>query len=302
MRDFTLKPVLNLSPPSTPLSSATGGVVRKNQVVFRDDYYDKATCIASVESDISSSTGVEDDMIDDDFVIMMNTTEERMKIERSLSKDSSSTGIMSDDAKMKKKRHSQAVAAGVTTGAFGLMFGGPIIGALVGFGTTAVAKMDQHSVVGDAVRGVGDLALVATDKVKEIDEKHQISNKTSEKVKEIDLKLHVSEKSNEIAIKTVATIEKMKATENYHIVQHHVGRVGNTMNSVSNKVNDSARGIIGKMINDFQTHVLLLDDDAEFDKQIAYLYMQRTLQQEEKDLLRFTNEEKKNFQKLEINK
>lgn len=76
-----------------------------------------------------------------------------------------------------RSRRKVATAAGIAGGVVGLMFGG-VVGGVVAGGTAAYVAKNRPGIAGDAARAVGDVALVATDKVREVNEKHQIVNKT----------------------------------------------------------------------------------------------------------------------------
>jgi hypothetical protein len=73
--------------------------------------------------------------------------------------------------------------AGVLCGLFGCLLCGPII-ALI-FGGYAAYATSKDGTIGDAARAVGDVALTARDKAKEVDEKHDIVEKTKVSLREI---------------------------------------------------------------------------------------------------------------------
>lgn len=203
-------------------------------------------------------------IVDDDFVVMVNSTEQRSLLQKQ------SRSASFDMSKDEKDLHIKAVAAGITTGAVGLVLGGPIAAAIIGFGTTFVAKADKNSPVGEAARSFGELAISATDKVKEIDAKHQISVHTAEKVKEIDTKFHITEKSSELFTKTAAGVNTvMHTTQNR--VRHY-----NEKHGWTDRLMNVWKG--------FERTILLTEDDLEFTRQIQYLIMERQLEKEQEQL------------------
>jgi hypothetical protein len=66
--------------------------------------------------------------------------------------------------------------AGVLCGLFGCLLCGPIL-ALIAGGYAAYAT-SKDGAIGDAAQAIGDIALIAVDKAKEVNEKHDILEKT----------------------------------------------------------------------------------------------------------------------------
>jgi len=64
------------------------------------------------------------------------------------------------------------VAAGTAGAVIGLFLGGPVISVVLGLGTAYYTK--QEGVTGDLARALGDVALVARDKFREVDSEHHI--------------------------------------------------------------------------------------------------------------------------------
>lgn len=72
--------------------------------------------------------------------------------------------------------------AGVLCGLFGCLLCGPILALITG-GYAAYAT-SKDGAIGDAARAIGDVALNARDKAKEVDEKHDIVEKTKVSLRE----------------------------------------------------------------------------------------------------------------------
>jgi len=68
--------------------------------------------------------------------------------------------------------------AGIASGVVGLLLGGPILALLFGFGAAYAA--DQEGVAGDAARAIGDLALQARIRARDINEKHKVADQAQE--------------------------------------------------------------------------------------------------------------------------
>ena len=63
-------------------------------------------------------------------------------------------------------------AAGVATGVLGFILGGPMMAVVFGFGSAMAA--DTDGAAGDIARAVGDVAIVAQVKAKEVNDKHHL--------------------------------------------------------------------------------------------------------------------------------
>lgn len=75
-----------------------------------------------------------------------------------------------------ERQQNRKIGAGVASGTFGFLLGGPFLGLLFGFG--AAYATEQSGAAGDISRSIGDLALTAKDKAIEIDNKHNVVEKT----------------------------------------------------------------------------------------------------------------------------
>ena len=102
--------------------------------------------------------------------------------------------------------HDRMVGAGVASGVIGMLVGGPFLGMLLGFGA-AYASTNTDGAVGDAARAVGDVALVAKEKAKQVDAKHNLvtkskiaANEAWERAKQVDRKHNVLAKSKDFVV------------------------------------------------------------------------------------------------------
>lgn len=100
-----------------------------------------------------------------------------------------------------------ATAAGVGTGALGMLVGGGPLGAVVLGFSAAFAAEKKEGVVGDSARAVGELALSAQKLATEIDDKHHVVDKTLlvageawNKAKELDREHKIVEQARDVAI------------------------------------------------------------------------------------------------------
>lgn len=79
----------------------------------------------------------------------------------------------------RKERRRQIGGAAAVGGIAGLVLVGPVIG-LVAAGGAAAAAAAGKGPVGDVARATGNLASNAGDRVKEFDQKHKVTKKTSQ--------------------------------------------------------------------------------------------------------------------------
>ena len=122
------------------------------------------------------------------------------------------------------------------------MFCGPIFGILLGFGTAFATK--KEGALGDSARAVGDVALVAQEKAKEIDQKHSVvqrcrvaSAQTWEKAKEMDKKHHVLAKTQEFAIFCARSIKEF--VQKHKVVERSADAVGQAANWATEQINNA---------------------------------------------------------------
>lgn len=89
----------------------------------------------------------------------------------------------------------RTVGAGAAGAILGLLVGGPVFSLVLGFGTVYYTK--QEGATGDLARALGEVALVARDKWKEVDSKHHIvdqsrqaANEAIHRIQEADRRHH----------------------------------------------------------------------------------------------------------------
>jgi hypothetical protein len=84
------------------------------------------------------------------------------------------------------------VAAGTAGAVIGLFIGGPVISLVLGLGTAYYVK--QPGAAGDLARALGDVALVARDKFREVDSEHHIIEQSRAAAKEALQKLQEADR------------------------------------------------------------------------------------------------------------
>jgi hypothetical protein len=77
--------------------------------------------------------------------------------------------------------HDRMVASGTAGAVLGLLTGGPVGALIAGFGL-AYYSTRKDGAAGDAARAVGDVALIASEQARELDERHHIVDKTKKAV------------------------------------------------------------------------------------------------------------------------
>lgn len=118
-------------------------------------------------------------------------------------------------------------AAAIAGGVAGLALCGPVVGLVgaVGVGTLAATQPNK---AGDVARASGDVVIAAGERAKELNQKHEIVEKTKratkglvDKGKEIDEKHHISEKTQKGVGKIV---QKTKEFEEKHRIGEKAGK------------------------------------------------------------------------------
>jgi hypothetical protein len=86
--------------------------------------------------------------------------------------------------------------AGVASGMFGMLVGGPVLAILLGLGTAYAA--DQPGAAGDAARSVGEVAIVAQNKFKKLDEEHKFVERSKVVAAEAVQKLQEADRDHRL--------------------------------------------------------------------------------------------------------
>jgi hypothetical protein len=114
-------------------------------------------------------------------------------------------------------------AAGIATGVIGFLVGGPMMAVVFGF--SAAVATDSNGAAGDIARAVGDVAMLARMKAKEVDDKHHLVQRSRilaseciKKAKEVNQKHKVVKKVKGLITWTLAkfvrTTESKRAKPN----------------------------------------------------------------------------------------
>lgn len=74
--------------------------------------------------------------------------------------------------------HDRMVASGTAGAVVGLLIGGPFLAAIAGFGSAYATQ--KEGVAGDATRALGEVALTAKEKARELNSKHHIVDKSKQ--------------------------------------------------------------------------------------------------------------------------
>jgi hypothetical protein len=117
--------------------------------------------------------------------------------------ESSSSSQQAREGDYEKQRR---VGAGVAGAVFGLFVGGPLGAIILGLVTLSYAK--KEGAAGDVARGLGDVALVARDKAKELDDKHHIVDKSKDAASEAMDRLKKSRRNEELKQKSKRCFRK----------------------------------------------------------------------------------------------
>ncbi|CAB9515711.1 expressed unknown protein [Seminavis robusta] len=136
----------------------------------------------------------------------------------------------------------RVLAAGVGTGVLGMLVGGPIGAVVLGFSSAFAAEnCKENTIVGDSARAIGDVAIAATKKGVEINQKHNVVDKTIvaaedawEKAKELDREHKIVQKAKDVAIYGgTATVDFVRK---HNLVEKGVKGIGQGIGWVTERV------------------------------------------------------------------
>ena len=155
---------------------------------------------------------------------------------------------ISDEEDMRNQR---TIGAGVASGLFGTLIGGPVLGVIFGFGAAYFAGKDDDdedgggatSTATDAARAIGDLALNAKEKAEEIDRKHDVVGKAKvaasgawEKAQDLDRQHRILDRTkNFLAASFTALTDFVKR---HNLVERGVAGVGAGLEWVAKKISE----------------------------------------------------------------
>lgn len=138
-------------------------------------------------------------------------------------------------------------AAGVGSGIFGLILGGPILGIVFGFGGAYAAEHKRGQLVGDTARAIGHVARVVQAQAVAVDAKHKVVDKSKvaarqawRKAQQVDREHRILEKAKD------ATVYSWKATvayvQKHNLVERGVNTIGSGFCWIIDKVTPSSSG------------------------------------------------------------
>jgi len=164
--------------------------------------------------------------------------------------DGSSLSNAPTDTSVSTPEETQQKAAGIAAAVVGFFLGGPFLSLIFGGGTYyAATQRPEGDTAGDAARSLGDVALVVRDRASELDEKHNITDRTKAaagslwqkskaKGEELDAKHGIVDKSNNVMETVVA---KAVAFNNEHRVLERARLLlGNLLTFLGNKLSSGS--------------------------------------------------------------
>jgi hypothetical protein len=165
---------------------------------------------------------------EEDVLLMTNTGE----AESNLSEEESATTLA----------QKQKTAAGVAGGVIGLLVGGPFLGVVLGLGSLYASNSDGAA--GDAARALGDVALLANNKFKEVDNKHQIVEKSKvaaqeawEKAKQLDRRHRVMERATDFVVWSWEAVKEIN--RKHRLLERLIEGIGRGLVFVMTKVSEN---------------------------------------------------------------
>jgi hypothetical protein len=121
------------------------------------------------------------------------------------------------------------------------LLGGPFFALIFGFGAAYAAQ--QEGAVGDSARAMGDVALAARVKAREIDDKHHVVERAKvagtralEKAKEMDHKHHIVEKATNVML--VAWNKTREFVIRHRLIERGIDGIGKGLYWLATKINE----------------------------------------------------------------
>jgi hypothetical protein len=134
------------------------------------------------------------------------------------------------------------MGAGVGAGVLGLLLGGPFVGFMAGFGTAYWTR--KPGAGGDIARGIGEVAIVAKDKAKELNQKHHLVQKGQEtaseaweRAKELDRRHKILERAKEYALYTYETAKELN--RQHRILERTANVIGRLLSYIGSKIGEA---------------------------------------------------------------
>lgn len=153
-----------------------------------------------------------------------------------------------NEESLQRTPRGRMVGAAICGGILGMMLGGFILGAVAGAGAAFAASRDGAP--GDVARAMGDVALTARDKAKEVNSKHQIVDKTKqatasawEKAKEYDRKHNILEKTKNFVVSTAQRVAEFN--REHRVLEQTREKVGRFFSFVTGKIKGEDRQMTG---------------------------------------------------------
>jgi hypothetical protein len=152
----------------------------------------------------------------------------------------------SDNDEDARRRNHERVkcGAGVASGIFGMLMGGPVLAILLGFGTAYAA--DQPGAAGDVARSVGEVALVAQAKFRKLDQQHQfvengkaVAAKAVQKMHEADREHRIVDRIKDVAIKSFRSL--VQFVKEHRLIERGTQAVGQAAYWAAHKIADKVR-------------------------------------------------------------
>jgi hypothetical protein len=124
------------------------------------------------------------------------------------------------------------------------LLGGPFLALIFGFGAAYAAQQDE-GVLGDSARAVGDVALAASVKAREIDDKHRVVERAKvagtralEKAAELDQKHGIVEKTSNAIV--VAWNKTREFVVRHRLIERGINGIGRGVYWLAQKINESS--------------------------------------------------------------
>jgi hypothetical protein len=140
------------------------------------------------------------------------------------------------------RERERTVGAGAAGSVFGLLLGGPFLAFLFGFGTAYYTKQEGPS--GDMARAIGDVALVARDKFREVDGKHHIVDKGKVAAAEAIDKIQQADQTHQLKERLYQFLSwcwnsTLEFAQRHHLIERGSAKVKRLLNKLVEKITEN---------------------------------------------------------------
>jgi hypothetical protein len=154
----------------------------------------------------------------------------------------------SDMDELVTPRGERTAGAGAAGAVFGLLLGGPFFAIVLGFGAAYYCK--QEGATGDAARALGDVALVARDKARQVNQKHHIVDRSKVAATDAINRTQEAERNHEFKTKFQDFLKycwasTLEFSQRHRLVDRGSEKLKGLLDMLVAKIREHSEGVAG---------------------------------------------------------